>query len=543
MSEPSVAPTVALTELTETDFRCIEGLCTQFEAACQAGTSPSVEDYCAEVSESLRPALQAELLALEEAYRQGGPVPAFAGYENVRKVGKGGMGIVYRAWNTNLERYEALKVPTGSLSARDLARFRFEAATAAGLAHPNIVRVHGVGEANGLPYMAMEWIEGRTLSAALPEIRRDLHAAAALLAKVARAVHHAHEEGEILHRDLKPGNILLDEAGPHVTDFGLARRLDKQDSLSLGGIAGTPAYMAPEQARGEPWLTAATDVYGLGAILYEILTGRPPFVGENAIAVLQQVAEGKSPPRPSTLVPGIDENLEVVCLKCLAREPADRYTSAEALAEDLERCRDGKDPRARPPGFWDWLRQLWRTRPARGLYASAGAPAALVRMGLGVLAVDIAILAILWLGLSAGWAWGVLAARVVLQWGVYRRLLGRFQELEALERHSIIIGLSLLAFQVALWFMYVPVVPWASAAGAVHIFAPLQAAFGMTLVINGSTSWGRLMPVGLVLILLSPLLAWLPEWSPLLHGAMVVPVLFWWAYCTKHYFVEESARA
>jgi serine/threonine-protein kinase len=296
--------------------------------------------------------------------------------------------------------------------------------------------------------------------------------------------------------------------------------------------------MAPEQASGKPGLTTAVDIYSLGAILYECLTGRPPFQGATVGEVLRQARE-ESPPLPSVLKPDVDRDLEAVCLKCLKHDPADRYASAQELAEDLERCLNGECPLARPPGLWDWLWQVWRTRPQRGVYDWQAS----FWMGLIVLVMDLALCAVVWLELVALWAWGVLAARVGVQTALYRVRLRHFRELAPMGRVGILSGLALLVFQLALWFMYVPLVPWAPAAGVVHVFPPQQAALGLALIMVVA-GWGRLLVAGLGLIVLSPLLAWLPAWSPLLHAAMVVPVLWWWAYYTKSCFMEhEPARA
>jgi serine/threonine-protein kinase len=545
MSDLALATTVELPMLSLTDAVCIEAICTRFEAACRAGCRPVVEDYCAGVPETLQSALRGELLALESEYpRVAASVPTFPEYEAASEVGRGAMGLVYRARHRILRQDHALKVPTGPLSPRELDRFRFEAAAAAALNHPHAVPVYGVGEcqdaASGVvrPFLIMKLIEGGDLKAALPALRHNLRALVELLAKVSRAVHHAHDRG-ILHRDLKPANILLDAAGePHVTDFGLARRLDPEGSPPEE-IAGTAPYMAPEQASGERGLTRAVDVWALGAILYECLTGRPPFQGSTVREVLE-MARTQSPVAPSARVPGVDRELEAVCLECLKHDPADRYTSAKKLADDLERWLRGEPVSVLPPGLWDWLRQVWRARPRRGAYHWQAS----FWMGLVVLATDVALCAVVWLELVALWAWGILVARVGVQSVLYRGWLGRFRELEPMGRVGILSGPALLMFQFALWFMYIPLDPWAPAAGVVQIFPPYQAALGLAFILTGAAGWGQLLPVGLGLIVLSPVLAWLPAWAPLLHAAMTVPVLWWWAYYTRRYFTEDvSARA
>jgi hypothetical protein len=285
------------------------------------------------------------------------------GYEVLGELGRGGMGVVFKARQTTLNRVVALKmILAGQLaSTADVQRFRTEAEAAAQLDHPHIVPIHEVGEQNGQPYFSMKLVEGTSLSEHLPRLAREPRAAARLLATIARAIHHAHQRG-IIHRDLKPANILVDAGGePHVTDFGLARRLEGGSSLTqTGAIVGTPSYMAPEQAAGKKGLTTVADVYSLGAILYELLTGQPPFRAETPLDTVLQVLE-REPERPRVINPRVDADLELVCLKCLAKDPQHRYGSAEALAADLERWLAGEPLSVRPPSpvslLRFWLRQ------------------------------------------------------------------------------------------------------------------------------------------------------------------------------------------
>jgi hypothetical protein len=287
------------------------------------------------------------------------PIPAprtFGEYELLGEIGRGGMGVVYKARQVALDRLVALKmVLRGEFAGEeDLQRFRAEAEATARLQHPGIVRVHDVGEIDGKLYYSMDFINGPSLSKQLTSGPMPGRIAARYTAAIAHAIHHAHRNG-ILHRDIKPSNILLDaDDQPHVTDFGLAKRLGKDSQRTgTGAVLGTPSYMAPEQASGKIHeLGPACDVYGLGAMLYELITGRPPFRSETTLDTIQEVID-REPVPPRLLNAKVDHDLETICLKCLEKKPGDRYTSAETLAEDLERYLNGDTISARSINVFD----------------------------------------------------------------------------------------------------------------------------------------------------------------------------------------------
>jgi len=304
----------------------------------------------------------------------------FGDYELLQEIARGGMGVVYRARQVSLNRPVALKmILRGELATEaDVQRFHAEAEAAGNLDHPNIVPIYEVGEHEGQHYFSMKLVEGGSLSRRISALVDKPREAGRLLATVARAVHHAHQRG-ILHRDLKPGNILIDAQGqPHVTDFGLARRVEGDSGLTQSGaIVGTPCYMAPEQARAEKQLSTAIDVYSLGAILYELLTGRPPFRAETPLETLLLVVE-REPERPRLLNRHIPRDLETICLKCLEKEPRRRYGSAEALADDLDRWLAGKPIQARQTPAWERVVKWSRRRPAAAALLAVSAAAALL---------------------------------------------------------------------------------------------------------------------------------------------------------------------
>jgi serine/threonine protein kinase/Flp pilus assembly protein TadD len=298
-------------------------------------------------------------------------------YELVEEVGRGGQGVVFRARQKSLNRTVALKVISlGQWASKaHVKRFRREAEAAASLDHPSIVPIHEVGEREGSCYFSMQFIDGGQLDEVVRRTPMSIRQAAELIAKVARTVHYAHEHG-ILHRDIKPGNILLDQKGePHLTDFGLARLLESESTVTRTlEVLGTPSYMAPEQARGDQGaavssppkaagLTRAVDVYGLGAVLYQLLTGHPPFAGGTTYETIKLLLDTEPRP-PRQLNPKIDRDLSTTCLKCLEKDPRHRYSSALALAEDLEHWLKHEPIRAKPSGFFTHGRKWVRRNPS-----------------------------------------------------------------------------------------------------------------------------------------------------------------------------------
>jgi serine/threonine-protein kinase len=431
--------------------RRVDEVCDRFESAWKQGGRPRLEDYLDGLADPDRAALLRELLVLEVYYRgrlgeratpdeyaarfpeldpswlagalaesaaaalprtipatdgPGAPAEAqappggrrFGDYELLEEIARGGMGVVYKARQVSLNRVVALKmILAGRLaSPAEVRRFQTEAENAAQLEHPHIVPVYEVGEHDGQHYYTMQLIAGGSLAEHLPRLAGDVPTAVRLVATVARAVHHAHQRG-ILHRDLKPGNILLENRTrmnadstdlrgsendaslirenpadprssashffPKISDFGLAQRVAAGGSGRSGDIVGTPGYIAPEQAAGRKALSTAVDVFALGAILYELLTGRRPFHGETPLEVVLAVLE-REPDRPRSIQPRLDRDLETICLKCLEKQPGRRYASAAALADDLERWQAGLPIQARRSGpverVWKWARR----RPA-----------------------------------------------------------------------------------------------------------------------------------------------------------------------------------
>ncbi len=408
-SEPdSTEFSLPLPALERIDKRCLE-----FEAAWKAGEAPRIEDYLGDAQGAERGELLRQLLLLDLDYRShqadqptveeyrgrfsddgeivanafgefsmgtasspppGTRVRYFGDYELLEEIGHGGMGVVYKARQVSLNRVVALKMilSVRLTSQAAVNRFRAEAETAANLQHPNIVAVHEVGVHNGQQYFSMDYVDGQNLAEMVRENSLPAHRAAQYIRKIAEAIHYAHEQGT-LHRDLKPSNVLIDAHDePRVTDFGLAKRMESDHELTGSSeILGTPSYMAPEQAEGQhERIGAASDVYSMGAVLYELLTGRPPFRAATPVETLRLVIDTE-PVSPRLLNPQVPRDLETVCLKCLEKDPNRRYTAARALADDLHRFLDDKPIEARPVTHAEKMLRWCKRNPVASTLSTA----------------------------------------------------------------------------------------------------------------------------------------------------------------------------
>jgi eukaryotic-like serine/threonine-protein kinase len=449
----------------------------------------------------------------------------FGDFEILGELGRGGMGIVYKARQRPLDRIVALKTTlAGSFpSPCDIARLRFEAEAAARLDHPNIVPIHGAGEYLGMPFFSMKFIGGGTLAERMEGLRKDPQRAAALLAKVTRAVHYAHQRG-VLHRDLKPGNILIDADGePMVADFGLAKSMDAANSTSSSGaIVGTAPYMAPEQARGDRGLTTAADVYSLGAILYELLTGRPPFQSETTYETIRQVIE-QLPAEPSKLNPNAPPDLEAVCLKSLEKSAENRYATAGDLADDLERFSRGMSVSVRPGGV---VSQIVRAVRSRREHGPAGDRwVAVVAYSSVVAAVaHIAIFGLVAADSSIGWVWLVLIANFAFVGAQRFRQSQRARSFVPWERHTIALWGGHLIATVGLAAVMIPFDPAAPADRVLAWYPPLAVLYVLACFVQGSISYGAFFVGSFLYLLLALVLRLSGPAAPLVFVAVHVPL-------------------
>lgn len=363
----------------------LRDLLDRWQALRAAGATPTVDQLCRDCPE-LADALREQLGRLPEAAdslttafdstlpqssRPAPPWPGIPGYEPLNGGRRGGMGAVYQARHLGLDRIVAVKVLSAGrfASERELQQFMTESRLPAHLEHPHIVRVYDFNHFQEQPYIVMEWVDGGSLSEHMKRTGRDPHVAAALMEKIARAVHYLHQH-KVWHRDLKPSNILIDRRGePKIGDFGLAKRIEDPDETRSARASGTPPYMAPElfDASGRP--SEQTDIWALGVTLFEMLTGRRPFGDGGSRSLYSSIRTGQ-PPRLRTLRPDLDHSLDVIVRRCLAKDPRDRYPTAEALADDLKKWQQGQAIRDRP-----WPHRAWRKirrQPARTLQFFAG---------------------------------------------------------------------------------------------------------------------------------------------------------------------------
>jgi hypothetical protein len=420
--------------------------------------------------------------------------------------------VVYKALQKDLNRLVALKmILAGALSSpEDVQRFRTEAAAAAQLQHDHIVQVHEVGAVDGTQFYSMEYIDGPSLAQKLEAGPLSNRTAARYVMLIARAAHYAHQRG-ILHRDLKPSNILIDAADqPHVTDFGLAKVLGADlQRTQTGQVMGTPSYMAPEQAAGQiHQLSPATDVYSLGAVLYELLTGRPPFRSETAVDTLRHVLE-RDPAPPRLLDPNIDRDLETICLKCLQKDPRSRYASAAALADDLERYLHGDSIQARSFNVIDRLARTLERNQYIGEFNHWGSM--LLLFAVIVLVEHLTVFLLTFGGPPYPRGW-ILAARVS-QFGLMGFLFWRHRRHSLLptssaERQLWSIWIGYLVSCVMVSLIHSELIRLGQARDQLTMYPTWAVLTGLAFFIMGSNYWGWCYAIGIGFFILAALMPW-----------------------------------
>ncbi len=457
------------------------------------------------------------------------PGQEFGNYELLSEIARGGMGVVYKARQKSLGRIVAVKMilPGPKAKPEDLERFRLEAEATARLRHHNIVTVHEVNEINGQPFYSMDFIDGPSLSQKLLQGPLPGRQAARYAMTIARALHHAHSHG-ILHRDIKPSNILLDSHDePHITDFGLAKRLGvTSDYTRSGAIMGTPSYMAPEQAAGKTKeLGPACDVYGLGAVLYELLTGRPPFRSETPLDTVRHVLE-QDPAPPRLLNPKVDRDLETICLKCLEKDPRQRFPSAEALAEDLNRYLNGESITARSFNMIDRLARTLDRSQYDFEFQSWGNM--LLWFGAIVFCTNLATFGLSQTGFARGWLWLCRAAEYGLIGLTFWRSRSRnLLPTNQAEKQLWTIWIGYVIASIVAWLAIRLLVSHGilteGDSAPLHwrelSFYPVNAALsGLGFFVMGSNYWGRCYAVGVAFFALAIVMSLSLEWAPLEFG-------------------------
>jgi serine/threonine-protein kinase len=523
LSEARRPEAVALLERLAADHPDLAGHLRELFAAM------SMADAVAEASTIFEPA-GSEPPALAAPPAPGGfvpgvtPLPAsFDDYELLEEVGRGGMGIVYRARQKSLDRIVAVKMllRRDLATAADLARFRSEAEAAARLDHPGIVSIFEVGECGGHPFYSMRFIEGTTLAKRLAAGDVPTREAATILARVAEAVDAAHRGG-VLHRDLKPSNILIDAAGkPHVSDFGLAKRIEAdQDVTHTGAILGTPCYMSPEQAAGSRGdVGPPSDVWSLGAILYQTLTGRPPFQAANPMDTLLAVLES-DPPIPRSFDPGVNRDLEMIALKSLQKPQDLRYASAAALAADLRAFLAGEPVAARSGGLTEIVARLFRETHHATVLENWG----LLWMWHSVVVLTLCVVTdvLAWQGVVSRWPYVVLWGGGLAVWApIFWALRHRTGPVTAVERQiAHIWGGSVIASVMLFWVEALLALP------ALTLSPVLALLAGIVFFAKAGILSGVFYIQAAVLFATALVMCLVPDWQHVIFGLVSAACFF-----------------
>jgi serine/threonine-protein kinase len=470
-----------------------------------------------------------------------------AGYRLTRRLGGGGLGEVFLASQLFSTPDDALRTvalkairPELLTSTRHRLIMENDIRIAALLDHPNIVRILHVGPADGALYYTMPYFKGGSLAERIDRKPLPSRAAAELLLPVARAVAYLHgQPAPVIHLDLKPGNILLDADGnPHVADFGLARLLQTADGQRVTQRpGGTPEYMAPEQFDG--WVSAPCDIYGLGAILYEMLTGRPPFVGATWGDTMRQARE-QEPVPPRALNAGVDRGLEAVCLKCLEKDPRHRYRTAGELADDLARVVAGETPHALKLDWWEWLRRHL-SREVRFEAAGPWSAALLWQAALSLPAI-LSVYAFLWLGCPAPvfWLW-LLVLVPLAEWAPHVARRGR--RYDPREREILLLWVSVCVAKAILFGLNCPLLGPVRPEDVYRFFPASMAVSGLMLCLEGRLYLGRLYVFGALDFVAAVLMTACLPLAPLLFGVWNSAVLVWLALYMRRRSSEYAASA